>query len=194
MKNEILRGELIYTAIVLAVISVTSCITIPDIVVPPVTPTTTTTTTIPPTPQPAETDSTPNAEKLHEHVYSTEGCTIIKSRESGFVCNPNASSGHAKFILPGKYSGTVVKGGVCVFSADGSSRDDLHRKEPNEYPAGGGPRQRYEGTLAPGAYPKNLWIRWNCNVDGVARDYAFCVPDPAARLGISLLQSVRKDD
>lgn len=118
---------------------------------------------------------TPNP--LHAPVYSLDGATLIASRESGFVNNPANSRGRLKIILPSKYSGKVAR--VVCFTKDGRFTDELKRATPNE----GGNRQRYYGTHGIADYPKQLWIRWDCNENGAAKDYAFLVPNPQERMG-----------
>ena len=132
------------------------------------TPTTTTTTT----PGSSSSDNPPS---LHPAVFSTEGCKIITSRESGFVNNPNSSRKSLKIILPNKYSGTVAR--VVCFN-DGY-QEQIDRTTPNEEVN----RQRYYGSKPIASYPDNLWIRWDCNENGVSKDYAYLVKDPQQREG-----------
>jgi hypothetical protein len=122
-------------------------------------------------------DETPsgNPDPLHEAIFSTQGAIALGSRPSGFVNNPANSRGKLKIILPGKYSGTVAR----VVAFGGGVQDQLKRQTPNEY----GNRQRYYGSMAPGSYPKNLVIRWDCVVNGEAKDYYYVIADPAKREG-----------
>ncbi len=104
------------------------------------------------------------------------GCVLKRhGKRHDIYLNPANSRKRLKIILPAKYSGTVVR--CYVFS--GSYRDDLKRALPNEEVN----RQRYYGSMAPDGYPKNLWVRWDCNVNGESKDYCYKVVDPAKREG-----------
>jgi len=137
--------------------------------------TTTTTTTLPTTTTTTTAGSSDNPPALHPSVFNTADCKVITSRESGFVNNPDSSRKSLKIILPEKYSGTIAR--VVCFS--GGYQEEIDRTKPNEY----GNRQRYYGSEPITSYPNNLWIRWDCNENGVSKDYAYLVKDPQQREG-----------
>lgn len=172
MKTTILLLALLSFALI-------GCKTIPIPPFPPVTPTTTTTstttTTIPPGPVVGG-DPAP----VHPAVFSTEGCTILKSRPAGYVNNCDNSRKTLKTVLPPEYTDKVAR---MVYFTD-SFRDSPKRGPSHEV----GNRERFYGTMPVSAYPMNLWVRWDCVVDGVAKDNAFCVPNPGVRMGMSKWQ------
>lgn len=187
MKKSIAISLGLYAMIGLVSWAIMGCTSIPNELydlIPERPATTTTTTTIPPPPvvvdvppvveEEEKSDTTPNAPELHPPVYSMDGATVI-NRESGQVNNPANSRGRLKFIVSPKRSGTIVR----VYCFKDGFTDNLKRAYPNE----GGNRQRYYGKHAPASYPKDLYIRIDCNVDGVAKDVIYILKDPTKREG-----------
>lgn len=114
---------------------------------------------------------------VHAAVYSTDGCNIIVHREAGYVNNAANSRNTVKTILPEKYTDKVAR---CVYF-DGKGFTDSPKRGPSHEV---GNRERFYGTMPVASYPKSgMWVRWDCVVNGVAKDFAYWVKNPQVREG-----------